>query len=194
MLNIERWDGNALSGRYGHFCYLMMAILLLAGCSGAATSMTAGTTVGSSYLYGSYGYADPRWYFYDDDWIYYYPGCCVEKDELHDRLKEWWDAQDPERQQAIKEHISGWNEQRFSTNIPALQQQFDRQWQSMTVEQQKKARQKWQTTLPARNYNVRPTMGNTLYPQERREMIRPTSRPTGLSRPFHRQIPRARLR
>ncbi|KAB7667081.1 hypothetical protein [Plesiomonas shigelloides] len=114
----------------------------MTGCAGygSHTTATISSEAGYAYLYGD----DDPWRYHENDWIYYYPGCCADRDELQERLQDWWQAQDPARQQAIKDHVGYWNERYFAANVPVLQQQLDRRWHSMSAKQQMNARQRWQ--------------------------------------------------
>lgn len=136
----------AKSGKTAQYVRRALGLLVLCavmtGCSGYGSQTTTSVNSGTGYAY-LYGYDDP-WRYHENDWLYYHPGCCVDRDELQEQLQDWWQAQDPARQQAIKEHMGHWNEQHFSANIPALQQQLDRRWHSMSAEQQMNARQRWQ--------------------------------------------------
>ena len=121
---------------------LLVLCAVMTGCAGYGSHTTAAISseAGYAYLYGD----DDPWRYHENDWIYYYPGCCAARDELQDRLQDWWQAQDPARQQAIKDHVGHWNERHFAANVPALQQQLDSRWHSMSAEQQMNARQRWQ--------------------------------------------------
>lgn len=137
----------AKSGKTAQYARRALGLLVLCavmtGCAGYRSQHTTATIssgAGYAYLYGD----DDPWRYHENDWIYYYPGCCINRDELHERLQDWWQAQDPARQQAIKDHVGHWDERHFAANVPALQQQLDRRWHSMSAEQQMNARQRWQ--------------------------------------------------
>lgn len=136
----------AKSGKTAHYARRALGLLVLCavmtGCVGygSHTTATISSEAGYAYLYGD----DDPWRYHENDWIYYYPGCCADRDELQERLQDWWQAQDPARQQAIKDHVGHWNERHFAANVPALQQQLDSRWHSMSAEQQMNARQRWQ--------------------------------------------------
>ncbi|MGL5728354.1 MAG: hypothetical protein ACRCYD_10955, partial [Plesiomonas sp.] len=136
----------AKSGKTAQYARRALGLLVLCavmtGCAGYESHTTATISSGDGYAY-LYGDDDP-WRYHENDWIYYYPGCCADRDELQERLQDWWQAQDPARQQAIKDHVGHWNERHFAANVPALQQQLDRRWHSMSAEQQMNARQRWQ--------------------------------------------------
>ncbi|KAB7701028.1 hypothetical protein [Plesiomonas shigelloides] len=136
----------AKSGKTAQYARRALGLLVLCavmtGCVGYGSHTTATISSGTGYAY-LYGNDDP-WRYHENDWIYYYPGCCADRDELQERLQDWWQAQDPARQQAIKDHVGHWDERHFAANVPALQQQLDRRWHSMSAEQQMNARQRWQ--------------------------------------------------
>lgn len=136
----------AKSGKTAQYARRALGLLVLCavmtGCAGYGSHTTATISSGTGYAY-LYGDDDP-WRYHENDWIYYYPGCCINRDELQERLQEWWQVQDPARQQAIKDHMGHWDERHFAANVPALQQQLDRRWHSMSAEQQMNARQRWQ--------------------------------------------------
>ncbi len=136
----------AKSGKTAQYARRALGLLVLCavmtGCAGYGSHTTATISSGTGYAY-LYGDDDP-WRYHENDWIYYYPGCCADRDELQERLQDWWQAQDPARQQAIKDHVGHWNERHFAANVPALQQQLDRRWHSMSAEQQMNALQRWQ--------------------------------------------------
>lgn len=136
----------AKSGKTAQYARRALGLLVLCavmtGCAGYGSHTTATISSGAGYAY-LYGGDDP-WRYHENDWIYYYPGCCADRDELQERLQDWWQAQDSARQQAIKDHVGHWDERHFAANVPALQQQLDRRWHSMSAEQQMNARQRWQ--------------------------------------------------
>ncbi|HAD40647.1 MAG TPA: hypothetical protein DCF88_11105 [Plesiomonas shigelloides] len=97
----------AKSGKTAQYARRALGLLVLCavmtGCAGYGSHTTATISSGTGYAY-LYGDDDP-WRYHENDWIYYYPGCCADRDELQERLQEWWQAQDPARQQAIKDHV-----------------------------------------------------------------------------------------
>lgn len=135
---------------------LLVLCAVMAGCAGYGSHTTASISSGTGYAY-LYGDDDP-WRYHEQDWIYYYPGCCADRDELQERLQDWWQAQDPVRQQAIKDHVRHWDERHFAANVPALQQQLDSRWYSMSAEQQMSARQRWQAR-PVLKHTSNPVSG-----------------------------------
>jgi hypothetical protein len=94
-----------LMQRRAFICAGLGAATLLVGCASNGGS--------GAYVYHDWLYYHEDWY--DDDfwiWVDDHPDCCDDQDDIRQALQEWYTGLDPEQQQAVRDRVEVWMNER----------------------------------------------------------------------------------
>ena len=111
---------------------IFTTVCLLWGCGGdgPTTGSASSSPYYSPYPYSPYAYHDwlyLHYYWYDDDfWIWAddHPDCCYDRDDLKQGLQTWYDGLDPSQQQAVRDRVQTWMDERVKEAIEAASDPF----------------------------------------------------------------------